>query len=884
MELSAGTRLGPYEILAPLGAGGMGEVYRATDTKLNRDVAVKALPAEVAQDPERLARFRREAQLLASLNHTNIAAIYGLEEAGGKPFLALELVEGEDLKERLNRGAIPLDEALEIARQIVEALEEAHEKGIVHRDLKPANVKLTPDGKVKVLDFGLARAYAVDSASGSTPDLSQSPTLAHSATQAGVILGTAAYMSPEQARGRPLDKRADIWAFGVVLYEMFTGKQLFGGETVSDVLAAVLKTEPDWSALPTTMPGPILRLLRRCLERDPRTRLRDIGDARFELAATAEPDEGSHTAAPARFASRPAVALMATLGLAALALGLLHLRDTGSAGLRDVVRTSIALPHGHTLVAGPEITRDGQRIAFVSTDGLSRPQLYTRRLDEPELRRLDGTEEANQPFFSPDGRWIAFYARGGFFKVRVDGGEPVRLADASSGEGGHWLEDGTILFTRAWNSGLYRIDANGGEPEPFLIPDRESYYAYTWPFVLPGERAMLFNRWGAKPDLARLDLEDMSQSVVADGQWRRSIYTASGHIVFTAHGGDLLVLPGEGSAAVAATPETVLSNVAGGGDPDGYSRVSVSASGSLAFSPLDASQRSLVRVDSAGRLEPVPGPQANYAEVSVSPDGRRVAVTSDQRLFVHDLVRGSHLPLAPELPRDSWHGRWTPDGARIVFSAPHGGTWDVYSKAASGTGEVELVLGGPFDQHPTSVMRDGTVVVDENHDTTANDIWLLPLGGEPQPWLVTPAAEKMGRVSPDDRLLAFISNVSGRYEVYVQPVNRSSDAVPVSTKGGTGPVWSRSGDRLFFRQGRLLMRVPVVSQPRLEVGRPEVVFDAGWELGQGTAHSYYQFDYDVLPDGRFLMVKNDPEAIPTRINVIFNWFEELNRLVPATGR
>ncbi len=864
----------------------MGEVYRARDTKLDREVAIKVLPAALTADAERLARFEREAKLLASLNHSNIAHVYGfevatLDDATRVHFLAMELVLGEDLSERLERGAIPVEEAIEIARQIAEALEEAHEHGIVHRDLKPANVKLAPDGKVKVLDFGLAKAYAGESAGGSSPDISQSPTRARTGTEAGVILGTAAYMSPEQARGKPVDKRADIWAFGVVLYEMLTGRQLFPGETTSDVLAAVLTREPDWSALPASVPGAIRRLLRRCLERDPRNRLHDIADARLDLTTQAESDEKTRRAAAPRFASPPPAALLAALGLAVLVLGLLRLRETGPAGLRDVARTSIALPHGHALVAGPEISRDGKRIAFVSTDGLSRPQLYTRRLDEAELRLLAGTEEADMPFFSPDGRWIAFYGRGGLWKIRVDGGEPVRLADAPTSMGGHWMDDDTIIFTKAWNSGLYRINANGGAAQPFLIPDRKSYYAYTWPFARPGEQTMLFNRWGATEDLMRLNLADMSQSVVAAGQWRRSTYTASGHIVFSGQGGDLLGLPAESLVVAARAPEPLLGDVAGGYDPDGYTRASISTSGTLVYAPLEASQRSLVFVDRAGKTDPLPGPKNSYEEITLSPDGRRVAFTSSFEVFVHDLARGSQVPLAPELLGSVDHPLWTPDGARVVFSANHGGTWDLYSKAASGAGDVEVLFRGPFDQYGTSAMLDGTIVYEESHDTTAKDIWLLPPGGDPQPWRVTPTNEGLGRASPDGRIMAFNSNVSGRNEVYVQPLDRSSDAVPVSTAGGTGAVWSPAGDRLFFRQGRRLMAAVVKLEPHLSVSQPEVVLDGGWTLGQEISTSYYRINFDVLPDGRFLMVQNDPEAMPLRIHTIFNWFEELKARVPV---
>jgi len=881
MPLSPGTRLGVYEIGGAIGAGGMGEVYLAHDTALGRDVALKILPESFAADPDRLMRFAREAQALAALNHPNIAQVYAVERSIAGPAIVMELVEGRTLEEII-RAPLPADEALAIARQIADALEAAHEKGIIHRDLKPANVKVTPAGTVKVLDFGLAKAVEGDGSRSREQD--QSPSLATMTSPAmtamGLILGTAAYMAPEQAKGRLVDRRADIWAFGVVLYEMLTGRRAFAAEDVSDTLAAVLTREIDLAALPASTPVPVRRLLARCLVRDPRNRLRDIGDARLELDAAAT-EEATPVRPAVRFASRPAVALMAALTAVAATLIWVQLWRGEPSSPRGLIRTSIALPPGHVLVAGPEITRNGHRVAFVSTDGVSRPQLYTRRLDEPELHMLPGTEEADMPFFSPDGRWIAFYARGGFFKVRVDGGDPVRLADAPSGMGGHWLEDGTIIFTTAWNSGLYRINANGGDPEPLLIPDRKSFYAYTWPFVLPGERAMLFSRWGATSDLMRLDFRDMSQSIVVRNEWRRSGHTASGHIIFTGGGGDLLALPADPSLSAVAAPEPLLPHVAGGRDPDGYTRTSVSAAGTLVYAPLDDSKRTLVFVDSSGKMTAVQGPQGSYEELNLSPDGQRVVFTSVFRLFVHDLVRGSRLPLAPELPQSVDHPHWTADGTRVVFASNHGGTWDLYAKTASGAGDVEVVFRGPFDQYPTSVMRDGTVVYEESHDTTAKDIWLVPPGGDPRPWLVTQANEGLARVSPDDRIMAFNSNVSGRYEVYVQPVDRSSDAVAVSTAGGTSPVWSPSGDRLFFREGRRVMVARVTPGASLQVSVPEVAVDAGWALGQEISSSYYRVNYAVMPDGRFLMARNDPEAMPMRVNVIFNWFDELRAKVPV---
>ena len=536
MALVSGTRVGIYEVTAKIGEGGMGEVYQARDTTLDRDVALKVLPEAFTADPDRLARFQREAKVLASLNHPNIGGIYGLESADDAQALVLELIEGPTLADRIAEGPIPVDEALNIANQIAEALEAAHEQGIVHRDLKPANVKVKTDGTVKVLDFGLAKAVSLD-ASGASATTSATVSIT-GATQMGMVIGTAAYMAPEQAKGKPVDKRADIWAFGVILLEMLSGQRLFTGETASETLAAVMMREPDWTRLPEGLPAKFDKVVRCCLEKDPKQRVRDIGDVQLALDGVFEtivpgPTQDMRSTA---FASRPALLLMA--GLAAVVVGVGVFAGLGSTPSRDdgVVRTSIALPLGHALVAGPDITRDGQRVAFASTDGSGRAQIYSRRLDEAELEALGGTEGAEHISFSPDGRWVAFYARGGFFKTRVDGGEPVRLANAASYGGGHWLDDGTILFTTAWNSGLYRIDENGGEYEPFLIPDRASSYAFTWPSVLPGGQEMLFNRWGSAPALMRLDLTEMTESVVVPGQWRRSSYGSAGHIVFAGEG------------------------------------------------------------------------------------------------------------------------------------------------------------------------------------------------------------------------------------------------------------------------------------------------------------------------------------------------------------
>ena len=877
MALVSGTRVGIYEVTAKIGEGGMGEVYQARDTTLDRDVALKVLPEAFTADPDRLARFQREAKVLASLNHPNIGGIYGLESSDDSQALVLELIEGPTLADRIAEGSIPVDEALNIANQIADALEAAHEQGIIHRDLKPANVKVRSDGTVKVLDFGLAKAVSLD-ASGASATTSATVSIT-GATQMGMVIGTAAYMAPEQAKGKPVDKRADIWAFGVILLEMLSGQRLFTGETASETLAAVMMREPDWTRLPEGLPAKFDKVVRCCLEKDPKQRVRDIGDVQLALDGVFEtivPGPAQDIRSTA-FASRPALLLMA--GLAAVVVGVGVFAGLGSTPSRDdgVVRTSIALPLGHALVAGPDITRDGQRVAFASTDGSGRAQIYSRRLDEAELEALDGTEGAEHISFSPDGRWVAFYARGGFFKTRVDGGEPVRLANAASYGGGHWLDDGTILFTTAWNSGLYRIDENGGEYEPFLIPDRASNYAFTWPSVLPGGQEMLFNRWGSAPALMRLDLTEMTESVVVPGQWRRSSYVSSGHIVFAGDGGDILALPSGQDAAQSMTPELVLENVHGGAGI-GYARMAVSQNGTLVYAPLDASKRSLAIVDYSGRIEPVNADLGNYEGLSVSPDGSRVAINSNFQLFIHDLERGGRVPLAPELPVTQ-APVWSTDGTRVNFASNHNGTWNLYSKAASGSGEVEVLLESRFDQMPTGVIADGRLVYQEIHESSGADIWLLPVGGDPEPWLVTPAEEGLAQPSPSGEVMAYMTNVSGRFEISIQDIDRVFEPLRISTAGGTSPRWSASGERLYFRQGHQLMVSDISTKPVLSASVPDVIFGGGWELSHQADPLFSS--YGVLSEDRFLMVRHPPESVPTRINVIFNWSQELRERVPV---
>ncbi len=863
MSLSAGTQLGPYEIVAPLGAGGMGEVYRARDTKLDRDVAIKVLPEAFALDADRLARFEREAKSLAALNHPNIAAIYGIEDRA----LVMELVEGEDLSAQVARGPIAVSDALPIAKQIVDALEAAHESGIVHRDLKPGNIKVRVDGTVKILDFGLAKAMGPDSASGAS-DLMNSPTLTARATQLGVILGTAAYMAPEQAKGKAVDKRADIWAFGVVLFEMLTGDRAFKGEDISETLASVLTREPNLAALPAGTPTALHRLIGRCLTRDPRQRLRDIGDARFDLVeAERGPDIASPTVAPARTSRALVVGLAALALFASVTAGWLALSSGSTPALP--VHLSIALPEGHSLVSGPAISRDGRRVAFVSTDGVGRPQLYVRDLDGTEARLIKGTEEAEGPFFSPNGQWVAFYARNGLFKVNVDGSAPVQLAQSTSNAGGTWTESGTIIFKKTWNGGFDVVGENGGDAKTFIATDRPDEYAYVWPYAIPGGREILFASWGKTFDAVLLDSSSMTKRVVGPGWWRRFSYVPAGYIV-GADGGELRALKVAAAGQAAGEALTIVKDV-DEGSMSGDARSDVSQNGTLVYMTSTPGQRSLVAVDRRGQVSSVPVPVGDVSSLRVASDGRRAALIVTGHLGVLDLVSSTRTPLVPEL--DAVGGArgspvWSPGGQSVTFGSNHEGNWEIYSKSASGAGELVSVLKQPLDQYPQSYAPDGTLLFKTTGPLTGTDLWLLPSGGQPKAWVATGAEEIDGRFSPDGRTIAYVSNASGRNEVYIQSRDSATDRFQVSAAGGAGPVWSAKGDRLYFRQGNVMMEAVVTTAGRLSSNAPVQMFNGGWTLSQS---------FDLTPDGQhFLMVQQPREAVPTRIDVVLNWFTQLN--------
>lgn len=851
MSLDTGTRLGPYEILAPLGAGGMGEVYRARDAKLGREVAIKVLPEAVAIDTERLARFEREARTLATLNHPNIAQIYGIEESAGTRALVMELVEGEDLSLVVARGAQPPAMVEAIARQIAAALEAAHELGIVHRDLKPANIVLRADGAVKVLDFGLAKS--VDP-SGSSASFANSPTLTSPATMAGVILGTAAYMSPEQARGGAVDKRTDIWAFGVIVYELLSGERLFEGDTVSDTLAAVLRQDIDLSRLPAETPPPLRALIAHCLQRDAKKRLRDIGDARFD--ATAPPPAPLAAAAP-----RSQRALVVALSLIALAAVAVATRQTLTAR-RDTAPSflSIAMPPGLVFESGPAISRDGRRIAFVAGDGEKAPQLYVRDLGEPASRLIAGTGDAANPFFSPDGEWIGCYAPQGLFKVRADGGAPVGLAPSRSMMGATWMDDGTAVFKQSWNSGLFTVPASGGDVKPLLTNKAMLAYALAWPYAVPGKHEIVFQRWGTSFDTFVLDTHSGKTRKVPTSSWQRIACTADGRLVVV--NGDALSLA---SLSVSGDPIPLVRD-AYVRNFSGSARFDISQTGVLAYVPAAPENRVVALVDREGRTTKLPidvAPDIGAA-LELSPDGQRAVTQQGARIVVLDFARHTKTKIDPAPKGVQASPVWNLDGRSIVYADNLRGKWEIYRKAASGEGNPELVFARLADQKPLSFAPDGSLLCGGSSETGGSDLWILSPSGAATAWLATPANEDNARFSPDGRLIAFVSDASGRLEIYIQSRNGGDDRVQVSTDSGNSPCWSPRGDRLFYWQRDVLMEVAVSTAGGLSVGAPSRVFAAGWTKSS----------FDVMPDGQhFLMVDKARESAPTQITVVFNWPE-----------
>ena len=895
MSLEAGRKLLHYELLEKLGEGGMGVVWKALDTTLDREVAIKVLPAALAADPDRLARFEREAKLVASLTHPNIASVFSVHEVEGRRFLAMELVPGEDLERRIARGPIEPREAMEIGVQIAEALEEAHEQGIVHRDLKPANVLRTPDGEVKVLDFGLARAFGPPEPEGGDPSLS--PTLTSAGTLAGVILGTAAYMAPEQARGYVVDHRADVWAFGAMLYQMLTGNRPFEGETISDTLASVLKLEPDWEALPAETPTGLRRLLHRCLQKDRRERLHHIADARLELrdcldgtaiesAAGAPPAEEQPAG---KSSALPWLLVVAPLALITI-FSLWQALKAPKVVPRDPIALSIPIPPDKRLLdtqeASMSIAPDGRTLAILlsGSDGI---RLYLRRLDDDTLIEVPNSRGASTPFFSPDSEWVGFFADGALLKASVAGGAPVRLTAAGEvNRGATWTDQDTIVLTASFNDGLQAVSASGGALKPLteLDPERQER-THRWPNAIPGTDVVLFTVGDASSpefyDDSRIDAVRLSsgeRKTVYEGA-SYALYAPTGHLLI-GRGGFLFAVPFDVEALeVRGEPVPVQEQVLSA-PRSGLVNASVSQNGLLAYAPGGtwASRRVLAWADLDGTKTQLPIRPGTYQFPDLSPDGKRLAISvaGDRDFDIWTYEFASERWTRLTFDEGNIGPFWSPDGASIsYYSVIPGGGGGSHRRPADGSGPSEVIL-----------EQDGIIV--SVTDWAPGDRYVLELvasdadisildaavSGDPRKIVYSDADERNGVLSPDGRFLTYQSDESGRDEIYVQRVDGRTGRWQVSSGGGVEPHWPDRGGRLFYRHGRQLYYAEVETEPTFSAGQPvpfvEMAVGFSREVSGFSAH----------PDGdRVLLIDEaDREGRSDEIRVVIDWFEILKAL------
>ncbi len=899
MSLAAGTTLGAYEVIGALGAGGMGEVYRARDTRLNRDVAIKVLPELVAADADHLARFTREAQTLAALNHPNIAQIYAVEElsspAAGQPTaraLVMELVAGEDLSDIIARGPLTLDAALPIARQIIDALEAAHELGIVHRDLKPANIKVRDDGAVKVLDFGLAKA--MDGANASSSAAALSPTLSVRATQLGIILGTAAYMSPEQARGKPVDKRTDVWAFGCLLYEMLTGRKAFDGDDITDIISAVVKTEPDWTALPEDVPVQVRTVIERALVKDRKARIPDLSVIRYILdgampAAAAAPRAGSGTLWKA------AVALLL---LTTLAAGAAWYR--ASSTIPASARFPIEPPEHTTfrtaagrLGAIGAISPDGLTVAFTAQDESGRRLLWVRPIASLTAQPLPGTEGASYPFWSPDGRMIGYTVPGRLMKIATTGGPPQTLCPTSgqsiAGRGGTWSRDGVIVFNNGPGP-LHRVSSDGGTPEP-IGSASPSITTWVFPSFLPDGRHVL--AWAMSTDgrvggvyVLSIDGSESKRIVAAD---TGAIYAAdTGYLLFVRQG--TLFAQRFDAARLVTSGDTVpvVERVESSAVP-GLVSFSLSRTGVLVYGTSDAGQMlQLTWVDREGKPTGSLGSPALYRGIELSPDGTRVAAHLHEGLggdiWVTD-ARGTMSKFTHDPAQDNSSPVWSPDGSRIAYVSTRPGKWGVYARASNNVGDEERLFevdsDDPIPPQPVSWTRDGSLIVVITDKKAEKHLWSVSLSGERTATQLTRTGqiEVDGQVSPDGKWLAYMSNEnSARPEIYVISLFSGGGKWPVSSGGGIFPRWRSDSRELFFLNGGDMMAVEIRSTgSTFEPGLPRRLFS----VGLSVAHPTPYFPFAVAKDGQHFLIQGLPSGAPAdqkqAIVVVLNWASGLRQ-------
>ena len=914
----SGRRVGSFEIGPRVGEGGMGQVYRARDTRLNRDVAVKVLLPAVAADSERLARFTREAQVLASLNHPNIAHIYGVEDGPDGPLLVLEFVEGPTLADRIATGSLPVDEAVAIARQIADALEAAHERGIIHRDLKPANIKVDDHGTVKILDFGLAKAMQSGAGKGEPGSDEHSPTMTSPAmTQAGIILGTAAYMSPEQAKGRVVDKRSDVWAFGCVLYEMLTGARAFGGEDVTDTIAAIMRGEPEWSRLPAATPPKIRLLLERCLEKDRKSRVADFSIARFII----DEEIGADTPLPS--SSRTAlIAAGAAIAIAAIGAGAWTWSSRVSTAPAAVVQFDIRPPQPMRILLGQAlpmaVAPDGSFVVYRAMrpegDGTQADVLMIRSWKDLESRILPDTRLARAPFISPDGNWIGFFGVGQLRKVPVGGGQAVDItAFRGAPLGASWGDDGHIVFASSEFEGLRRVSANGGEVTVLTTPGRPKRDRHIHPHVLPGSRFVLFTEvdsvvlnWTVQAvEVATGTLK----TVVANAY--QAAYTDSGHLVYgTATPAAVAQRQSRASiravrfdiARVEPIGESVtMVEPVGLAAPTLAASFTLSPNGVLVYFPElpseQSAERQLVWVDRTGVETSISAPPRDYGTVRLSPDGGRVVMDivrqDNAGIWIWDLNRQTLSPVNRE-PSLNSIPIWMPDGRRVIWSSTREGSPKLFAQAADGTGKAELISMGPGTQFATSVSPDGRTALMFGTGLSATgsfDIGTVALGGaaaEARAIIASPDRDFGAELSPDGRWLAYHSYESGESQVYVRPYpNVDAARWQVSNAGGSRAAWSRNGRELFYlnREGMLTsVAILPAAAGEFSAGLPKQILKTAYVLGRTTLGLDVR-GYDVSPDGqRFLMMKETEQqerVQPPRLAVILNWAGELNSRLPT---
>ena len=900
MSLTSGTKLGPYEIQSPLGAGGMGEVYRARDTRLGRDVAIKVLPEAFAQDAILKERFEREAKTISSLNHPHICTLYDVGHQDGTDFLVMELLEGESLAKRLEKGALPVAETLRIGAEMADALERAHRQGIVHRDLKPGNIVLTKSG-AKLLDFGLAKPQGLNAASGFSGVATQvSPT--SPVTREGALIGTFQYMSPEQVEGREADSRSDIFALGAVLYEMATGKRAFEGKSQISIASAILEKDPEPISRVQAMTPPALEhVVKTCLAKDPEERVQTAHDVKLQLRWISESGSQAGVAAPVvarrKARDRAWIVVTALLVISTLAFSIAYFTARSALPAQQVTRFVVSLPAGKTLVAANypavALSPDGARLAYVAeSEGLG--QLYVRTMDRLEASALAGTEGASSPFFSPDGQWVGFFAEGKLKKVSVQGGPPVTLAESPDNRGATWAPDDTIIFTPIPPVGLSRVSAGGGPAQVLTTPDAaKGERTHRWPEVLPGGKAVVFtigslssSDYFLDAKLAVLSL-DTGKIKVLPVTGTNAHYATSGHLVFAARGGLFAVPfdPKRLETTGAAVPVLEGVNLDAG---TGAGHYSLSRTGSVAYVPGDPQGASnpLAWVTRQGVTQPLPAPPRPYQALHLSPNGKRLAVTirgtGNSDVWVYEISRNTLTRLTFEGSNKA--PLWTPDGKRIVYSSERVGAsnFGIYWKPADGSGAEETLTTSSRQQLPESWSPDGKFLVFTEFDPkTQGDIWILPVEGkrEPRPFLKTPAYEQSPVFSPDGRWLAYVSSESGQSEVYAQAFPGPGGKWQISNGGGEYPVWARKGRELFYYSGSRLMSVTITTRPAFAASSPQFLLEGR----PGTLAASVTSLYDVGPDEqKFIMARGTgPESGSMQMHVVINWAEELKRQVPA---